>query len=202
MGKQNSEFKIGKNRLEAFSDGVIAFIITIMVLELKTPHSAELSELLKLFPVFACYILSFIYVAIYWNNHHHMLAGSGSVNGKIMWANMALLFWLSLVPFATAYMGENHFEKLPTAIYGFVLFMCGITYIILSNFLIAHSGSDSPIAIAAKDNNKGVWSLLLYGVAIPLSFIQPYISFAIYIMVATLWFIPSKMIESLLNESN
>ncbi len=202
MGKQNSEFKIGKSRLEAFSDGVIAIIITIMVLELKTPHSAELSDLLELFPIFACYILSFIYVAIYWNNHHHMLAGSGTVNGKIMWANMVLLFWLSLVPFATAYMGENHLEKLPTALYGFVLFMCGVSYNILSHFLVKHSGPESPIAIASKENNKGVWSLLLYGVAIPISFIQPYVSFVIFIMVAAMWFIPSKMIERLLNEDN
>lgn len=202
MGQKDSEFKIGKSRLEAFSDGVIAIIITIMVLELKTPHSTDLSELIKLAPTFSCYVLSFIYVAIYWNNHHHMLAGSGSVNGKIMWANMFLLFWLSLVPFATTYMGENHFDKLPTAIYGFVLFMCGVSYIILSNFLVSHSGENSPIAIATKDNNKGVWSLLLYGVAIPLSFIQPYISFAIYTIVAALWFVPSKMIESLLNEDN
>lgn len=202
MGKQNSEFKIGKTRLEAFSDGVIAIIITIMVLELKTPHSGELSELLKLLPVFACYILSFIYVGIYWNNHHHMLAGSGTVNGKIMWANMFLLFWLSLVPFATAYMGENHFEKLPSAIYGFVLFMCGVAYYILSHLLVKHSGPDSPIARATNENNKGVWSLLLYGVAIPISFIQPYVAFAIYTIVAAIWFIPSKMIESLLNENN
>lgn len=197
MQKENSEFRISKSRLEAFSDGVIAILITIMVLELKTPHGVEMAQLLELGPIFLCYVLSFIFLGIYWNNHHHLLADATHINGAIMWANLILLFFLSLVPFATAYMGENNFAVLPTAIYGVILFFSGLSYTFLAHLLIKASGENSPIAKASKDNKKGVWSILFYGVAIGLAFIQPLLSFAIYILVAAMWFIPDKNLEGL-----
>jgi uncharacterized membrane protein len=192
-----SEFRIPKNRLEAFSDGVLAIIITIMVLELKVPHGSDLSALLPLWPKFLSYVLSFVFIGIYWNNHHHMIAASKGVNGASMWANLHLLFWLSLVPFATGFMGENHFAPLPTAVYGFVLFMSGVAYNILAKVLINFGGPDCPIAIAYQEDNKGVWSLILYGVSIPIASIAPMVSFLIYILVALMWFIPEKNIERL-----
>lgn len=164
---------MGKNRLEAFSDGVIAIIITIMVLELKVPHSTEWHALAPLMPVLLSYVLSFIYVGIYWNNHHHLLHAARKVNGGILWANLHLLFWLSLIPFATGWMGENHAATLPVALYGVVLLMAGCAYFILARSLIAHHGKDSVLAIALDRDYKGQLSLLLYGFAIPLAFVNP-----------------------------
>ena len=184
-----------KNRLEAFSDGVVAIIITIMVLELKVPHSAELSSLLPLFPVFLSYVLSFVYVAIYWNNHHHMMQAVHSVNGRILWANTHLLFWLSLVPFVSAWMGENNFSRWPAIVYGFVLFMNAVAYTILSNSLVKHQGRDSILAKALGKDGKTKLSLVLYGSAILIAFIQPMISLAIYTLVAIIWLVPDRRIE-------
>ncbi len=184
-----------KNRLEAFSDGVIAIIITIMVLELKVPHGSTLSELEPLLPVFLSYVLSFIYVGIYWNNHHHMLHTVRRVHGKILWANLHLLFWLSLFPFTTGWMGENHFTTMPTAVYGAVLFMAAIAYYILQRVIIAHEGTDSLLAKAVGKDWKGKLSPLLYLTAIALSFVNAWIADAIYVAVAILWFIPDRRIE-------
>lgn len=197
MKNENDEFRITKNRLEAFSDGVIAIIITIMVLELKVPHGSDWAALKPLAPVFLSYVLSFIYVGIYWNNHHHMLAASKGVNGAALWANLHLLFWLSLIPFATGFVGENHFAPVPTAIYGFILFMAGLAYNILARVLIAYGGPNCPIAIAYEDDSKGLWSLIFYGVSIPLAIIQPIVSFLIFAMVAAMWLIPDKRIEQI-----
>ena len=184
-----------KGRLEAFSDGVIAIIITIMVLELKVPHGEDLSALKPLLPVFLSYVLSFAYVGIYWNNHHHMLHASVLVNGPVLWANMHFLFWLSLMPFATAWMGENHFSATPAAIYGGVLLMCGLAYLILSQKLIALNGSDSPLARAIGRDIKGRISLMLYAAAILLAFVHHWISLALYVAVAIMWFVPDRRIE-------
>jgi uncharacterized membrane protein len=188
-----------KGRLEAFSDGVIAIIITIMVLELKVPagvHEAELGSLLKLYPTFLSYVLSFIYVGIYWNNHHHMFQVVKSVNGAIMWANMHLLFWLSLVPFVTGWMGENDFARWPVTVYGFVLIMDAIAYGLLVRVLIRHHGKDSLLARAIGKDWKGNISILIYATAIALSWVNSSISFALYIIVAVIWFIPDKRIEN------
>jgi len=183
------------NRLEAFSDGVIAIIITIMVLELKVPHDATLGALTKLAPVFLSYILSFIYVGIYWNNHHHLLHASQKVNGPILWANLHLLFWLSLIPFASGWMGENHFAKLPVAIYGVVLLMCAIAYSILTIQLIKQHGRTSQLAHAIGSDFKGKLSIVMYLAAIGLSFVDRWLGFSIYVAVAILWFIPDRRIE-------
>lgn len=191
---------ITKNRLEAFSDGVLAIIITIMVLELKVPHGSDWLALKPLIPIFFSYVLSFIYIGIYWNNHHHMLAASKGVNGATLWANLHLLFWLSLIPFATGFMGENHFAPVPTAIYGLVLFMAGCSYNILARVLIAFGGPDCPIAIAYRDDRKGIWSILFYGISIPLAFIQPLVSILIFNIVAIMWFIPDRRIENIFNK--
>ncbi len=184
-----------KNRLEAFSDGVIAIIITIMVLELKVPHGTELSDLLHLGPTFFSYVLSYFYIGIYWNNHHHLLHTVKNVNGKILWANVHLLFWLSLVPFATAWSGENHLTALPIALYGFILFMAAISYYILSKSIISNHGTDSILAKAIGKDIKGILSLILYGISVPLAFHSPAISFAIYILVALIWIVPDSRIE-------
>lgn len=186
---------MGKTRLEAFSDGVIAIIITIMVLELKVPHGTDLSTLTPLIPVFLSYVLSFIYVGIYWNNHHHMLSASRQVNGRVLWSNLHLLFWLSLIPFVTGWMGENHFAPLPVALYGGVLFMCGAAYYILARSLVAHHGQDSDLAHALGKDYKGLVSMVLYGIAIPLSFVVTWLAIAIYVLVAAIWFIPDRRIE-------
>lgn len=186
---------MGKARLEAFSDGVIAIIITIMVLELKVPHATELSALKPLIPVLMSYVLSFVYVGIYWNNHHHMLHAAQHCNGSILWANLHLLFWLSLVPFVTGWMGENHFATIPVALYGVVLFMAGVAYIILAKTLVAFHGKDSPLGIAIGKDYKGKSSLILYAIAIPLSFVNRWIAFALYVVVAAMWFIPDRRIE-------
>ncbi|HTL73559.1 MAG TPA: TMEM175 family protein [bacterium] len=189
-----------KNRLEAFSDGVIAIIITIMVLELHVPHTTELAALKELLPVFLSYVLSFIYVGIYWNNHHHMFQAVKRVNGGILWANLHLLFWLSLFPFATGWVGENHLAALPTAAYGFVLFMAAIAYSILQNKIIARQGDDSLLAKAVGGDWKGKSSTVLYLAAIPLAFASVWISIGLYVLVAVLWFVPDRRIERVLNE--
>jgi uncharacterized membrane protein len=183
-----------KSRLEAFSDGVIAIIITIMVLELRAPEEGTLAALLPLLPKFLSYILSFVFIGIYWNNHHHLLQAVKSVNGSILWANMHLLFWLSLVPFTTIWMGE-HFEAIPVAVYGGVLWVAGLAYYILSRALIAHHGEDSVIAKAIGRDEKGLRSLFLYTAAIALAFFSPWISAALFVVVAIMWFIPDRRIE-------
>jgi uncharacterized membrane protein len=184
-----------KGRLEAFSDGVIAIIITIMVLELKAPHSADPRALAPLFPVFLSYLLSYVYVGIYWNNHHHLLQAARHVNGRILWANLHLLFWLSLVPFVTAWMGENHFAALPVSLYGVVLLMAGAAYNLLSRALIAHHPGDSALAAAIGRDLKGWASVVLYAAAIPLAFASPGLSCALYVVVAVMWLIPDRRIE-------
>jgi uncharacterized membrane protein len=189
---------MNKERLTAFSDGVIAGIITIMVLEMKVPHGSGLAALWPLAPVFGSYVLSFVYVGIYWNNHHHLLHAVRTINGRILWANLHLLFWLSLIPFCSGWMGENHFETLPVALYGAVLFMCGIAYYILSQLLIAHHGRDSNLAIALGSDRKGIVSVLLYIVAIPLAFFSAPAAIALYALVAAIWFIPDRRIERVL----
>ena len=184
-----------KARLEAFSDGVIAIIITIMVLELHAPHGATIDGLRPLLPVFLSYVLSFVYIGIYWNNHHHMLQAAQRVNGRILWANMHLLFWLSLIPFGTAWMGENHFAPAPVALYGVALLMCGIAYYILSRVLIALHGPDSALARALGRDTKGTTSLLIYACAAPLALWQPALACALYVLVAILWLVPDRRIE-------
>ena len=186
---------MNKERLTAFSDGVIAVIITIMGLALKVPRGSGLAALWPLAPVFGSYVLSFVYVAIYWNNHHHLLHAVRSIDGRILWANLHLLFWLSLIPFCSGWTGENNFETLPVALYGAVLFMCGIAYYILSRLLIAHQGRESNLAIALGSDRKGIVSLLLYIVAIPLAVFSAPAAFAVYVLVAALWFIPDRRIE-------
>ena len=186
---------MGKGRLEAFSDGVLAIIITIMVLELKVPHSASFEALSPLLPVFLSYVLSFIYIGIYWNNHHHMLHATRRVTGGALWANLHLLFWLSLLPFATGWMGENHFAPLPTALYGFVLLMAGTAYWILAHVLIAGEGADSLLARAIGKDLKGVASVVIYSVAIPLAFWKEWLAQALYVVVALMWLVPDSRIE-------
>ena len=188
-----------KNRLEAFSDGVLAIIITIMVLELKVPHGDTPEALLPLMPVLLGYVLSFIYVGIYWNNHHHMLFATKHVNGGILWANLHLLFWLSLLPFVTGWMGENHFAALPSALYGVVLLMSGLAYWILSQVIVASEGPDSLLARAVGKDRKGVLSLVLYAIAIPLAFVNPWIAQVFYVSVALMWLIPDRRIERLIS---
>jgi uncharacterized membrane protein len=185
-----------KNRLEAFSDGVIAILITILVLELKVPHGSDFAALRPLLPVFLTYILSFVFLAIYWNNHHHMLHTVQKVNGKILWANMHLLFWLSLIPFTTGWMGENHFASEPTAVYGIVLLMAAIAYTILQHAIVAHHGPDSLLASAVGSDWKAKISLLSYVAAIPLAFVEQWISDGLYIFVALIWLVPDRRIES------
>lgn len=187
-----------KGRLEAFSDGVIAIIITIMVLELKVPHGVEFADLRGLLPVFFSYVLSFMFVGIYWNNHHHMLHAAKRVSGGVLWANLHLLFWMSLIPFTTSWMGENHFAPVPVLLYGVVLFMAALAYYVLARTLVAQNGADSPIAIALGRDCKTVISLVLYGVAMPLALLMPYLSMAIYVAVAVMWAVPDKRIERVL----
>ena len=187
-----------KRRLEAFSDGVIAIIITIMVLELKVPHGAEPAALLPVAPVFLSYVLSFIYVGIYWNNHHHMLHSMKRVSGGILWANLHLLFWLSLFPFATRWIGENHFASAPTAAYGVVLLMAAIAYWILQRMIIAHQGPGSLLAAAVGHDWKGKLSPAIYLAAIPLAFVSAAISDSLYVLVAFMWLLPDRRIERVL----
>lgn len=187
--------------MEAFSDGVIAILITIMVLELKIPHGADLESLRPILPVFLTYVLSFIYIGIYWNNHHHLLQATKQINGKILWANLHLLFWLSLISFATGWMGENHFEPLPTAVYGVTLLAAAIAYVILQNLIITEQGKNSKLAAAIGSDIKGKISLLFYIAAIGLAFVNHWISNAIYVLVALMWLIPDRRIESKINQN-
>jgi uncharacterized membrane protein len=182
-------------RLEAFSDGVLAIIITIMVLEMKAPHGASLADLWSLLPVFLSYVLSFVYLGIYWNNHHHMLHVTERVNGAILWANLHLLFWLSLIPFVTGWMGENNFAPAPTALYGVVLLAAAIAYWILQRVIIAEQGESSLLATAVGGDFKGKLSPLLYAIAIPAAFLHQWISGGIYVLVALIWLIPDRRIE-------
>jgi uncharacterized membrane protein len=186
---------MGKNRLEAFSDGVLAIIITIMVLELHPPRGAEFSSLNGLLPVFLSYLLSFVYLAIYWNNHHHMLHTVQRVSAGILWANLHLLFWLSLFPFVTGWMGENHFAPAPMALYGAVLFMAAVAYFILEHAIISSQGAGSILAKAVGRDLKGKLSIVLYGVAIGATFFIPWVSAGIYILVALVWLVPDRRIE-------
>ena len=186
---------MGKNRMEAFSDGVIAVLITIMVLEMKVPHGETFAALQPVLPVFLSYVLSFIFIGIYWNNHHHMLHAVLKVSGPMLWANLHLLFWLSLVPFATGWMGENHFTAVPTALYGVVLLMSGVAYTVLQQVIIASQGPESLLKKAVGADRKGKASLVLYATAIPLAFWQGSLSLALYVLVAVIWFIPDKRIE-------
>jgi uncharacterized membrane protein len=187
---------VGKGRLEAFSDGVIAILITILVLELRVPKGADLRALGPLLPVFLTYVLSFVFLGIYWNNHHHMLIATERINGRILWANLHLLFWLSLVPFATGWMGENHFAALPTAVYGAVMLAAGVAYTILQKAIIAEHGKESKLAVAVGEDWKGKASVLLYAFAIPLAFVNEWLSDAIYVLVALVWLVPDRRIES------
>jgi len=189
---------MGKSRIEAFSDGVIAIIITIMVLELKVSHGESIDALVPLIPVFLSYVLSFVYVGIYWNNHHHMLQASHKVTGPILWANLHLLFWLSLFPFATGWMGENHFAAAPSAAYGAVLLMAAVAYWILQQFIIASQGPDSLLRKAVGSDWKGKLSPLIYIVAIPTAFWSQWISQGLYVLVAFLWLVPDRRIEDAL----
>ncbi len=191
---------MSKGRLEAFSDGVIAILITIMVLELKVPHGGDWEALRPLLPVFLSYVLSFVFLGIYWNNHHHMLQATHRINGKVLWANQNLLFWLSLVPFVTGWMGENHFAALPTAVYGVVLFLCGVSYAILQGVIIRQEGERSKLAAAVGDNTKAKASTALYLMAIVLSFVYTAAAHVIYVLVALLWLIPDRRIETKLAE--
>ena len=189
---------MSKTRLEAFSDGVIAILITIMILELKVPHGTDLEALSPVLPAFLTYVLSFVYLGIYWNNHHHLLHGTERINGKVLWANLHLLFWLSLVPWVTGWMGENHFAPTPTAAYGLVLLLSGIAYLILQKAIIACQGPDSKLAAALAKDVKGPMSAVLYALAIPMAFVHQWISDAIYVVVALMWLVPDKRIESVL----
>ena len=189
---------MGKGRLEAFSDGVIAIIITIMVLELKVPHGETTRALMPLVPVLLSYVLSFVYLGIYWNNHHHMLHTLQSVTGSILWANLHLLFWLSLTPFATGWMGENHFAAAPCAVYGVVQLMAAIAYWILQQTIIASQGPDSLLKRAVGGDWKGKLSPALYALAIPLAFWSSWISLGLYVLVALVWFVPDRRVQRVL----
>ena len=191
-----------KGRLEAFSDGVLAIIITIMVLELKAPHSAELSALVEHSHVFVSYVLSFVYVGIYWNNHHHMFQLVKTIDGSVLWANLHLLFWLSLFPFANAWMGETHFAQWPVVAYGVVLLMAAIAYTILVWRLVRINGKKSPLALAVGKDVKGNISIVVYLVALPLAFVHPYLGLAGYLVIALIWLVPDKRMENTLGGKN
>ena len=186
---------MNKSRLEAFSDGVLAVIITIMVLEMKSPRGADLAALKPAIPILLSYILSFVYIGIYWNNHHHLLHAAQRVNGATLWANLHLLFWLSLVPFTTAWMGDNHFESWPVAVYGIVLLLAGVAYFILTRVLIRVHGQESTLATSIGRDRKGKISIAIYAAAIPLAFVKPWVAGACYALVAIMWLIPDPRIE-------
>ncbi|XGV97478.1 MAG: TMEM175 family protein [Leptolyngbya sp. BL-A-14] len=190
--------RMDKGRLEAFSDGVIAILITIMVLELKVPHEPNFAALRPLFPVLLSYILSFIYLGIYWNNHHHLFQAVQQVKGNVLWANLHLLFWLSLIPFVTAWTGENHFAALPVALYGFVLLFSAIAYYILSRALVANHGQESTLAIALGQDFKGKVSVVIYAIAILLTFVNAWAACLLYVVVAVMWLIPDRRLEKAL----
>jgi uncharacterized membrane protein len=189
-----------KTRLEAFTDGVIAILITIMVLELKVPHEGTASALLDTVPILLLYLLSFVFVAIYWNNHHHMFHLVHKVNGRILWANLHLLFWLSLVPFTTEWMGESGFEALPTAVYGVVMLACGVAWLVVQRSIIALQGPGSKLAAAIGSDVKGTASAVLYSTAVPLAFVHPAISCVIYAGVALMWLVPDRRFERMAGE--
>lgn len=191
---------MNKNRLEAFSDGVLAVIITVMVLEMKAPHGTDLAALKPLIPVFISYVLSFVFLGIYWNNHHHLMQAAQKVNGKILWANLHLLFWLSLIPFLTSWMGERSFTTWPVALYGVDLLMAGIAYYILSRLLIFYHGKNSKLANAIGVDKKGIASIVIYIIAIFLAFYNSLFAYLLYIGVAIMWLIPDKRIEKILSE--
>ena len=190
---------MGKTRLEAFSDGVIAILITIMILELKIPEGTDLHALRPLVPTLLTYVLSFVLLGIYWNNHHHMLSTTEHVNGAVLWANLHLLFWLSLVPFVTGWMGEHHFGPLPTAVYGVVQFASAIAYTILQTAIIRLEGPRSRLAAAVKKDVKGKLSVIIWFVAIPLAFVQTWIALGLYVAVACMWLVPDRRIERTLH---
>ena len=193
---------MGRGRLEAFSDGVLAIIITIMVLELKVPHGTDLGALAPLLSVFLSYVLSFVYVGIYWSNHHHLLHAVRQVNGRVLWANLHLLFWLSLIPFVTGWMGENHFAAWPVALYGVVLLASALAYYILTRVLISYQGKDSVLAKALGKDFKGKVSVVCYAAAIPLSFVAWWLACGLYVLVAVIWLIPDRRIEQALAEAS
>jgi uncharacterized membrane protein len=186
---------MSKGRMEAFSDGVLAIIITIMVLEMKVPHGAELTALRPLIPVFLSYGLSFIYLGIYWSNHHHMLYVTHGVSGAILWANLHLLFWLSLVPFVTGWMGESHLAPGPTAVYGVILLLAAIAYLLLQHAILRQEGPDSTLAAAVGRDRKGKISPLIYAIAIPVAFVHPWMAGALYVVGALMWLVPDRRIE-------
>jgi uncharacterized membrane protein len=190
---------MSKGRLEAFSDGVIAILITIMVLELKVPHGAEWASLSPLVPVLLSYVLSFVILGIYWNNHHHLLHAAERISGKVLWANLHLLFWLSLFPFVTSWMGDNHFATIPVAAYGLVMFLAGVSYKILQDILVAHQGERSKLAAAIGGDAKGRASALLYAIAVGAAFVNRWISCGIYVLVALMWLVPDRRIEQKLD---
>ena len=191
---------MGRGRLEAFSDGVLAIIITIMVLELKVPHEADLGALGPLLPVFLSYVLSFIFIGIYWSNHHHLLHAVQHVDGRILWANLHLLFWLSLIPFVTGWMGENHFAAWPVALYGTVLLSAAIAYVILTRVLVSSHGRDSALAKTVGKDFKGKVSMVCYAVTIPLAFVNSWLACGLYVLVVVMWLIPDRRIERELTE--
>jgi uncharacterized membrane protein len=188
---------MAKGRLEAFTDGVIAIIITIMVLEMKVPHGADLAALSEGAPIFSAYALSFVNVGIFWNNHHHMLHATGHIDGRVLWANLGLLFWLSFIPFVIRWIDEAGLVALPVAAYGVVLFMAGVAYSLLQHAIVAHNGRTSALAAALGSDRKGKLSIVLYGASVPLAFFQPWISIALYVAVALMWFVPDRRIESM-----
>jgi len=192
---------MSKGRLEAFSDGVIAILITIMVLVLKVPSQSSLAALLPLAPVFLSYVLSFVFLGIYWNNHHHLFQATRQVNGGVLWANLHLLFWLSLIPFVTGWMGENHFAPWPVALYGVVLLLAAVAYFILVRALLSLHGEDSTLATALGRDMKGKLSLVIYAVAIPLALLVAWLAFVLYVLVAIIWLVPDPRIERTLNKS-
>ena len=192
---------MSKERLLAFSDGVIAILITIMVLELRVPHGSDWADLTPLVPIFLTYVLSFVVLGIYWNNHHHMFQITQRINGSILWANLHLLFWLSLIPFVTGWMGENHFASVPTAVYGVVMVGAAIAYTILQNMIVKEEGPNSRLAAAVKSDVKGKISIVLYVLAVPLAFINELISDAIFVFVALVWLIPDPRIERKIKHS-
>jgi uncharacterized membrane protein len=192
---------MNKGRVEAFSDGVLAVIITIMVLEMKSPHGTNLAALKPVIPVLLTYILSFVYIGIYWNNHHHLLHATQRVNGSTLWANLHLLFWLSLIPFTTAWMGENHFDSLPVAVYGIVLLLSGVAYFILSRALINLHGEGSTLAMSIGRDRKGKISIVMYAAAIPFAFVKPWMAGLCYVIVAVIWLSPDPRIERRIAQS-
>ncbi len=189
---------MSKGRMEAFSDGVVAILITIMVLQLSVPHGPNLQDLLPLLPIFLSYVLSFVFLGIYWNNHHHLLQAIAHVDGRVLWANMHLLFWLSLIPFVTGWVGENHFAALPVALYGVILLLAAVAYFILARALIALHGRDSVLAAAIGRDFKGKVSIVLYAAAIPVAFVLSWFSLGLYILVAVIWLVPDRRIEKTL----